>query len=422
VKNRLKIVHVCLLAICFLLSIFLAEALSTPPDFIRIIGSQGTGDGQLNYPLDVAIGTNGNVYVLDSGNNRIQVFSPTGEYISKFGEGLLWAPHGIAIDKSGYVYVADTFNHVIRKFAANGTYASAWGTNGSDDGQFDYPMDVVVDSSGNICVLDNVNVRVQEFTPNGLFIAKWAIRPNTYGRAMALDTYGNFYIAEVDTVSKFNPSGTLLSTWGGEGSSDGEFNGAYGIAVDVLGTVYVSDYGNFRIETFTSDGLFIEKWGTGGDGNGQFNGPVGMVAHSSGNLFVVDRGSHRVQVFGPIPENKPPIAKAGKDQVFYSEANLDGSLSWDPDGNIVSWEWSLKHRENSAFDRTATGQNPTVNSLAPGFYDVLLRVTDDKGDIATDEMLLAVAGGTWDINGDGKQGLEEIIFILQVLSGARNSQ
>lgn len=116
------------------------------------------------------------------------------------------------------------------------------------------------------------------------------------------------------------------------------------------------------------------------------------------------------------------VTSAGPDQIVFDSVMLNGSISSSPGGTIISWEWSLEHRTNSSFNRAATGQNPTLTDLAPGFYDVILTVTDNAGAIGKDTMLLAASGkctGTLDIDGDGKLGLEEIVYILQVLTGIR---
>jgi hypothetical protein len=92
------------------------------------------------------------------------------------------------------------------------------------------------------------------------------------------------------------------------------------------------------------------------------------------------------------PVNDPPIADAGIDQVVFDTATLDGRLSHDSDGTIYSYNWQLRNRQNSNYDTSATGENPTVSGLQPGFYDVTLTVTDNDGLVDTDSMLLAVAG------------------------------
>jgi hypothetical protein len=92
------------------------------------------------------------------------------------------------------------------------------------------------------------------------------------------------------------------------------------------------------------------------------------------------------------PPNLLPIANAGADQAVFDSVTLDGSGSYDPDGQVVSYEWALIHREDQAYDRTASGITPTVPTLNPGFYDVILTVRDNDGLVDTDTMLLAAAG------------------------------
>ena len=115
----------------------------------------------------------------------------------------------------------------------------------------------------------------------------------------------------------------------------------------------------------------------------------------------------------------PPRANAGLDQVVFASVTLDGSGSSDPDGSIVLWEWSFIHRTSPSYNRFAIGVNPVVTNLASGFYDVTLTVTDNTGGTDTDIMLLGAAG-IWDINGDQQLGLEEVIYIMEILSGKRN--
>ena len=85
-------------------------------------GRYGTGNGSLNSPQGIALDQSGNVYVADTANNRIQVFSSDGTFITKWGEYSrleegFRSPHGIAVDSSsGNVYVADTANDRISVF------------------------------------------------------------------------------------------------------------------------------------------------------------------------------------------------------------------------------------------------------------------------------------------------------------------
>ena len=100
--------------------------------------------------------------------------------------------------------------------------------------------------------------------------------------------------------------------------------------------------------------------------------------------------------------NQPPVANAGSDQMVFDEISLNGTLSNDPDGTIVSYEWQIIHKSNSAYNRNAEGESPMVINLAPGFYDVTLTVTDDAGGAGTDNLFFSAIGlkGDLDLDND----------------------
>jgi len=132
---------------------------------------------------------------------------------------------------------------------------------------------------------------------------------------------------------------------------------------------------------------------------------------------------------------EPSIATAGADRVVVDSVTLQGEAII-PERSITSWQWSLRHTSDPSQHRTATGPNPTINDLTPGYYEVVLTATDDLGQTSTDTLLLAVLGSNemvtreecdlevfsemrkW-IGPDEKLGLEEAIRALQVVSGLR---
>src|SRR6266550_718879 len=94
-------------------------------------GGKGTGKGELDSPSGIAVDSNGNVLVADTGNGRIEKFSPTSTFISTIGmkgagNGQLGAPNGIAVDRNGNVYIADAGNHRVQKLAPNGGFIAEW--------------------------------------------------------------------------------------------------------------------------------------------------------------------------------------------------------------------------------------------------------------------------------------------------------
>jgi NHL repeat/Beta-propeller repeat len=168
------------------------------------------------------------------------------------------------IEPLSLVLYALTLSHFIAKFTTDGTLIKSWGSQGTGNGQFEYPRGIATDSSGNVYVTDlipnTLSYHVQKFTIDGMFITSW---------------------------------GSL-----GGGSTSLQFNG-YGIAIDSANNVYVADTFSNRIQKFTNTGTFITQFGSTGTSDGQFNTPHDVALDSSGNIYVADTGNHRVQVFTP---------------------------------------------------------------------------------------------------------------------------
>ena len=180
----------------------------------RFEGGRGTGKGQFDSPTAIAVDPNGNILVADTGNGRIEKFSPTGIFITSIQA--FEAPSGIAVDHAGNIYVAEI---------------------GSRH-------------------------RIQKLGPDGTFIARWA--PGLYGpRKIAIGPDDSIYVVDSgdNRIVKLSPAGQVLASWGSEGSGDGQFKGLSSVAVDpTTRKVYVADPLNRRIQVFDSTGKFLTKW------------------------------------------------------------------------------------------------------------------------------------------------------------------
>jgi tripartite motif-containing protein 71 len=134
---------------------------------MRVIGKQGTNDGEFKFPWGIAISkADGRIFVSDSGNHRIQVFSPDGRFLFKFNlEGADNDPHGLVLSNCGkYLLVCDSVNHRIQIFnAMNGSFIKYYGVFGKADGEFDYPCGICVSPLGHFIVCDTYNYRLQIF-------------------------------------------------------------------------------------------------------------------------------------------------------------------------------------------------------------------------------------------------------------------
>jgi len=139
-------------------------------------GIKGTGDGQFNEPCSAACNVNGNIFVADWNNHRIQIFDEKGVFKSTFGrygtgDGEFKYPIGVAIDKEGNYLVADEDNHRIQVFDSTGKFLRKFGSEGTEKGQLKHPNGIGLLSNGNIVVSDYGNHRPQIFTPLGQFLS-----------------------------------------------------------------------------------------------------------------------------------------------------------------------------------------------------------------------------------------------------------
>ena len=280
--------------------------------FERFWGSEGSGPGEFSYPRGAATDIDGNLYVADSRNSRIQKFAADSTFIVKWGregtgDGQFVLPSGVAVDGAGYIYVTDTGNHRIQKFAPDTTFVTSWGNQGDEPREFDSPTGIAAGPDGNIYVIDTGNHRVQKFTSDGAYITEWGEYGSGPGqfdipRGIAVDPYGNVYVTGCrnNRIQKFSNDGVFLVSWGAFGTTEGLFDCPIAIAADEAGDVYVVDYGNGRLQKFTSSGVFVTLLGSGGTGEGEFDRPEGVAIGHVGAIFIVDSRNSRIQKFAPI--------------------------------------------------------------------------------------------------------------------------
>ena len=269
--------------------------------------------GRYAFPSGIEWLGNYGIFIADTLLSRIQVVEANGDYIDSWGAGttmlpgdpVLFIPVDIAIDSSSNVYVVDTGNNRIVKATETGSPLRTWGGPGSGPSLFNIPLSIALDSTGNVYVADSANHRIQKFDSNGNYIKEWGGHGTLFG---AFDTpsgvavSGNHvYVVDQGNsrIQRFDLDGNYTFVWwGSAGSGPGQFNAAADIAIGPDGNVYVADSQNHRIQAFTPDGQFLREWGSGpGNGPAQFNVPIDIAFDPvSNSMYVTDRDNHRVQV------------------------------------------------------------------------------------------------------------------------------
>lgn len=138
-------------------------------EFILQWGEHGDEPGQFVQPRSLAVDDQDRIWVTDACNHRIQVFDATGDTVKQvynWGEegkepGMLSYPYGIALDGQGHVFVCEFGASRVQKFTEDGKYLGYWGTPGDEDGELNAPWEIAFDAEGKLLVLDTYNHRVQ---------------------------------------------------------------------------------------------------------------------------------------------------------------------------------------------------------------------------------------------------------------------
>jgi DNA-binding beta-propeller fold protein YncE len=313
-----------------------------------------------NNPVDVALGRNGVLYVLNRAGadtdvrmpyKRVTICTVHEDYKGDFSSGgtadgqIMW-PVAIALDQEENIYISDEALQRISIFNQQGQFLGKWGMPGGGTGEFDRPAGIAFDQEGHLLVVDSRNNRVQKYTRDGQFLGGWGHGGHGPGElhmpwGIALDQAGDVYIADWrnDRIQKFDAQGKYLASWGTAGQRDGEFRRPSGVAVDREGYIYVADWGNERVQVLGPDGSWqttlrgeagLSKWAESYFVANQdeleerqranlepplelspqderreesasieklFWGPVSVKVDDEGRLYVVESCRHRIQVY-----------------------------------------------------------------------------------------------------------------------------
>ena len=232
-------------------------------------------------------------------NNKVEIFDCKGNFLRSFGRQDSDIYIGIAFGKDGNIYVADNGNHRIQIFNEEGRYTSMFGGKGSLDSQLYFPRGLSLDSYGNIIVSDCGNKFIKFFSPDGTFLTKIG-GPTSLSSPVHCVQSGDYLIVSDygdHSVKVFTREGEYRYSFGTRGTGNGQFNTPCFSSLTKSGHVLVCDQCNHRVQVFELNGKFVGKFGKEGRNLGEFRNPSSVALLSNGKIVVSDFGNNRLQIF-----------------------------------------------------------------------------------------------------------------------------
>jgi sugar lactone lactonase YvrE len=392
-----------------------------------------SGDGgpatkaQVGLPKGIAVDRAGNVYFSEGPYIRkvdtrgtITTIAGGGDRFTDGpvrGAGLADA-RGLAFDAQGTLHFAEATGRRVRKITADGQIVTVAGNSGygaAGDGgpatraALRGPDGIIFDKQGNLYISDFLANVIRKVTPAGTISTFAGVGSSGHAgdggpatraqlsapQKLALDAKGNLYVAEYDGrfVRKITPGGTI-STFAGVGVATGPDIGdgrpatkatltyPTDVAIGRDGSVYIADWGAFRIRKVTPDGKiatiagtgFQTPFGDGGPAGKAFIQPYSLALDGRGDLFIGTSGDWRMrEIKNASPRGSFRASRNGRSLTV----RFDASASRDPDGRVVSYSWTFGD------GATGSGKRVTHTFPRPGAYRVVLRVTDDDGAVST---------------------------------------
>ncbi|KAI6661925.1 PEP-CTERM domain protein [Oopsacas minuta] len=217
---------------------------------MRRIGKPGREKGELNYPYGLALDGD-KIYIADTGNNRIQIFSTEGKFIQEFGKEQLNTPHGIALYKE-WMFISDGELNAVLKFSKTNYKLIKSVKEGVS-----FPHGLTTDTNGEVLVADSNNNRIAVFSSDLEYIREIGKDKLRFPRDVKINNNNIFVLDnnEINNIHIFSKSGDLLKSF--LELEDGR--GLIYMCLDLCNNIIISDCSGNSINIFTKDGQLIHK-------------------------------------------------------------------------------------------------------------------------------------------------------------------
>ena len=352
----------------------------------------------LSGPRGVAVDSAGNVYIADTGNNAIKLWTAANNNVTTLVSSGLSGPRGVAVDGAGNVYIADTGNSAIKKWTVIGSTLTTLVSSGLSS-----PSGVAVDGLGNVYIADTTNNAIKVWTVANGNITTLVSTGLSSPYSVAVDNAGNVYIADTssNTIKVCSVAGDTVSTLVSSGLSAPQ-----GVAVDNAGNVYIADSINRAIKKWIAFSRTVTTLMSSG-----LSSPRGVVVDSAGNVYFADSGNNTIkkltQAFVDITA-KTETEAADSDSlpvVIPATANLSGTnaptsdQSWLTITGVTNGVVSFAFATNTSFysrsgNITLLGQKISITQqavlrLSPGTTNLV------EGPTAGSDSVALAANRTW---------------------------
>ncbi|MEO7311387.1 MAG: hypothetical protein ABIX01_13375 [Chitinophagaceae bacterium] len=307
---------------------------------LTVAGGNGNGiaANQLAAPFGITKDAQGNTYVADANNHRIQKFPPNSTIGITVAGGngagnaanQLNTPRGVFVDAQGNIFIADANNNRVQKWlpnAVNGNTVAGGNGAGAAANQLDFPHGIFLDAQGNLYVADANNNRIEKWAVNAVSGTTVAggngagslANQLSYSTGVFVDAFNNVYVSDFtnNRIQKWPvgaSTGTTVAGGNGQGNATNQLDGPRGVFVDCKGTVFVADQNNNRIQKWATGFSYGVTIG-GGSGSGialnQLTAPAAVYVTGSGKIVVADRSNNRVEEFSLPDTMSLTVASAG---------------------------------------------------------------------------------------------------------------
>jgi peptidylamidoglycolate lyase len=238
----------------------------------EVVGALGAG--LFVMPHGLTVGPDDDLWVTDVGTHEVHKLDRSGAVVLTLGERGVAGddeahfdrPTDVAVAEDGSIYVADGYGNArVVKLSASGEFLFSWGKPGDGPGELATPHSIALDGAGRVYVADRGNARVQVFEPDGRYVTEhksealgrpWALAFDRAGYAFVVDGGDqNLQPPDRARVSRLDPEGNLVTSFGSYGEEPGQMIWPHDVAVGQDGSIYVGEVGQGRrIQKFSQPG------------------------------------------------------------------------------------------------------------------------------------------------------------------------